>query len=117
MRVLVCGGRHYANRTKVYEVLDALHGSSVTGNISLIVTGCAPGADTLAQDWATIRKVDLEGYPANWKQDGKAAGPIRNRRMLEKGKPDLVVAFPGDRGTANMALLAKNAGVPVRFVT
>jgi hypothetical protein len=34
--------------------------------------------------------------------DGRAAGPRRNQRMLEDFRPDLVVAFPGGRGTAYM---------------
>jgi predicted Rossmann-fold nucleotide-binding protein len=34
--------------------------------------------------------------------------------MLSEGKPDLVIAFPGGRGTADMIRQAKEAGVPVR---
>jgi formate dehydrogenase assembly factor FdhD len=34
---------------------------------------------------------------------------------LSKGKPDLVVAFPGGRGTADMVRKAQTAGVPVHF--
>jgi hypothetical protein len=41
-------------------------------------------------------------FPANWKVYGRAAGPIRNMKMLLEGKPDLVVAFPGGIGTADM---------------
>lgn len=48
--------------------------------------------------------------------EGKAAGPIRNQRMLDDGKPDRVLAFPGGRGTANMVKLAKAAGVPVHEI-
>jgi hypothetical protein len=44
-------------------------------------------------------------------------GPIRNKQMLEEGKPDLMVAFPGERGTANMCKQAREAGVPVMVVT
>jgi hypothetical protein len=39
---------------------------------------------------------------AEWERLGRKAGPIRNQRMLEEGKPDLVVAFPGGTGTAGM---------------
>ncbi|MEM9912925.1 MAG: hypothetical protein AAF922_19365 [Pseudomonadota bacterium] len=44
---------------------------------------------------------------------GRAAGPIRNKEMLDEGCPDLVVAFPGGRGTANMVKQAQAAGVEV----
>ena len=55
-------------------------------------------------------------FPAEWKKHGKAAGPIRNRKMLQDGKPDLVLAFPGGRGTANMVELATDAGIRVMHV-
>jgi hypothetical protein len=48
---------------------------------------------------------------------GKAAGPIRNQRMIDEGKPDLVIAFPGGRGTADMVSRAKKAGIPVQEIT
>jgi hypothetical protein len=59
--------------------------------------------------------VPIDVYVAQWKKHGRAAGPIRNQRMLDKGKPDLVVAFPGGRGTADMIRRAERAGVPVRI--
>ena len=55
-------------------------------------------------------------YPADWDKHGKAAGPIRNKQMIDEGKPDLVIAFPGGRGTAGAVRLAKFAGVTVRVV-
>ena len=82
--------------------------------ISCLVHGAAHGADTLAGEWAKIRGVPVEVYPAEWTTFGRAAGPIRNKRMLVQGKPDSVVAFPGGLGTAGMVRLATQAGVPVR---
>jgi YspA, cpYpsA-related SLOG family len=78
-----------------------------------IISGMAKGADSAAADWAIINYAQLEEYPANWKTHGKSAGFIRNRQMLEEGKPDMVVAFPGGKGTAMMVDIAKKAGVPV----
>lgn len=72
--------------------------------------------DRLAHDWALAVKVKGATYCANWTRDGKAAGPIRNQRMIDEGKPDLVVAFPGGRGTADMVRRAKAAGVKVMEV-
>ena len=43
----------------------------------------------------------------------RGAGPERNARMLAEGRPDLVVAFPGGTGTADMVRRAKAAGVRV----
>ena len=112
MRVLVCGGRDFADFAMACRTLDELHAETP---ISVVIHGAARGADTMAESWARSRGVAYERYPADWDRDGRAAGPIRNRRMLVEGKPDLVVAFPGGRGTANMVEQAAKAGVRVHF--
>lgn len=109
MKVLVCGGRHYADRQKVYKILDTLQPTC-------IVTGMAPGADTLAWDWAKARGIPTEEYPADWKKHGRSAGPIRNAKMLQESKPKLVVAFPGGSGTAHMVRISREAHVPVKKI-
>lgn len=110
IRVLVCGGRDYANYDRVCEVLDSIHAK--TPGIQAIIHGNARGADTLAHRWALGRGVGGWACPANWSRDGKRAGPLRNQRMLGH-RPDLVVAFPGGRGTADMVSRARKAGVAV----
>lgn len=113
MRVLVCGGRDFENREWLYRVLDELH---VERAIEVIIQGGARGADWMARDWARSRMVEGKTYEADWKKHGKAAGPKRNAVMLAEGKPDLVVAFPGGRGTADMVEKAEAAGVAVHDV-
>jgi hypothetical protein len=53
-------------------------------------------------------------YKAEWDKHGRAAGPIRNQQMLDDGKPDLVLAFAGGRGTDDMCRRAREAGIEVR---
>ena len=110
MRVLVCGGRNYSDREQLFRVLDDLHGNAP---LSVLIHGAAAGADTLAGNWAESRGVPMLPFPADWHRHGRAAGPIRNMQMLDDGIPDLVVAFPGGRGTANMLKQARQAGVQV----
>lgn len=109
-RVLVCGGRDYGDRDQLFRVLDAAH---LANPIVCLIHGAARGADQLAGDWALDRDVLCTGYAADWERDGRAAGPIRNQKMLDTGKPDMVIAFPGGRGTADMIRKAEAAGVPV----
>ncbi len=52
-------------------------------------------------------------FHAAWKQHGRAAGPIRNEEMLFLGRPDGVLAMPGDKGTRHMVDIASREGVPV----
>lgn len=112
MRVLVTGGRNYDDSRRVSQVLDKLHREAV---ISVIIEGGAHGADRLAREWAghPYGCGKVETYEADWENQGRFAGPMRNQRMLDEGKPDLVIAFPGGRGTADMCRKARKAGVQV----
>jgi hypothetical protein len=109
-RILVCGGREFADKGRVFTVLDYYRETS--GGFMVVIHGAARGADSLAGEWATTRGIPVEAYPANWERDGRRAGPIRNAQMLREGKPTVVIAFPGGRGTADMIAQAKRAGVP-----
>jgi hypothetical protein len=112
MRVLVCGCRHWTDESAISRELDSL-GSEV----SLVIHGGAKGADTLAGRAADTLGVEVDVYHADWDFYGRSAGPIRNKRMLVDGRPDLVLAFHPDidasRGTKNMVKNARAAGVRV----
>ncbi len=110
MRLLVCGGRDFNDRAAIGAALDAVHRRK---GIELVIQGGAQGADRWAAEWARATGVPVETFEADWAAHDKAAGPIRNRRMLVEGKPDGVLAFPGNRGTADMVKQADRAGVPV----
>ncbi len=108
--VLVCGGRDYNNYVIVDATLTQLDESF---NIHTIVHGDARGADRMGERWARANKVPFEAYPAKWELHGKGAGPIRNQQMLDEEHIDLVVAFPGGSGTADMIKRALENGVAV----
>lgn len=108
--VLVCGGRDYENRDWLFSVLNLAHAANP---IKLLIHGGASGADDLAGQWARHVGVAWKAYPAAWKSEGKAAGPRRNQRMIDEGKPDMVIAFPGGAGTADMVRRAERADIPV----
>lgn len=111
MRILVTGGRDYANANVVQMSLDAVHRKR---GITLLIEGGALGADRLSRAWAISRKVPYVTEEAEWAKYGRAiAGKLRNGVMLAKHKPDVVVAFPGGSGTADMIAKAEAAGVPV----
>jgi hypothetical protein len=116
MRLLVCGGRDYYDFHKIELELDVLHGLKP---VSLVIQGEASGVDKIAKQWAEYNGISTLDFPARWRNilpNGRYnpnAGPERNQRMLDEGKPDLVVAFPGGKGTANMVKLAQAAGIEV----
>lgn len=106
-RVLVCGGRGFSGSHVIFSELDKLK------SVDLVIHGGASGADRIAGKWAEARGIPCMCFPAPWRHYGNHAGPIRNGWMLDLGKPDLVMAFPGGRGTADMVRRAEEHGVPV----
>lgn len=106
MTIVVCGGRDYADAERVDRVLTLLM------PFDRVLQGGATGADQLARRWCELVDVECVDVEANWDEYGKAAGPIRNQAMIEM-RPDVVLAFPGGRGTADMVLRARKAGVLV----
>ena len=72
-----------------------------------IHSGHCKGVDLMGEQYAKEKGLLLEVYPAEWKKYGKAAGPIRNKQMVEKA--DIVIAFVCERakGTKNLIAQAK----------
>lgn len=113
MKVLVCGGREYKNLNRVHQELDLIR---ETHKITQIISGGARGADNLAELYAKNKNIPCRIFPANWDKYGKKAGYIRNKQMVDEGKPDFVVAFPGGTGTQMMISIAESADIPVHVV-
>jgi hypothetical protein len=110
MKVIVCGGRTFLNYDALERFMDMIN---AIWRISLVIHGDARGADTLAKVWANRHHIDQQPFPADWNKYHNGAGPIRNKQMLDEGKPELVIAFPGGRGTTDMRKQAHRAGVTV----
>lgn len=107
MKIIVCGGRAYANKEFLFRYLDGFHKEH---KVRILIHGGAGGADTLAGEWAWQRWVTCRVYHADWAKYGKAAGPIRNKEMLGE-KPHFVLAFPGGAGTEDMCRQSEQVGV------
>jgi hypothetical protein len=110
MIVAVTGGRHYANLPHVSDVLNELHARS---KITLIVNGGCTGADHLSTLWARSRGISYCLWPANFDYYGKGGGPRRNQAMLSVMKPEILVVFPGNDGTANCKRIAGDLDIPI----
>lgn len=110
--VLVCGGRNYSDKMKLGRTLYDFH-MSAKGPITKLVHGAASGADSLAGAWAEGRNIEQCIYPANWIEHGRSAGPKRNALMLREEAVDVVIAFPGGRGTDDMKARARRQKIEV----
>jgi hypothetical protein len=121
LRLLVCGSRHWSDARLLAQVIDQIvteHGRGRPGVV--VIEGAARGADRLAGELARARGWQLEEYSADWRGEGRAAGPRRNARMLREGRPERVIAFTDNLttspGTTDMVQRARAAGVPVLLV-
>ena len=143
MRILVCGGRNFGHvirtkaltedepaetqaRLKEYQYIQTVLNAAVLAYSKerndydnwlptdiTIIEGAATGVDSAAADFAICNYCHVVEYPADWAKHGHAAGPIRNKKMVDEGKPDLVIAFPGGKGTENMVGYANIMGIKV----
>jgi hypothetical protein len=117
MRLLVCGDRNWKDKGLINKVLLSYWMDAPWETLT-IIHGCAKGVDSLAGEIGKENSQKILEFPAQWDKFGKSAGPIRNQQMLDKGKPDLVLAFHDNieesKGTKDMVNRAKNAGLEVR---
>lgn len=126
MKVLVSGSRNFSDRELFNKTLDEIHGGEPTRNIKTLIHGGARGADSMCWGWVLSRnkgccderQLGCDQYHADWTKYGKSAGILRNIAMLEKGKPDMVVAFwdGTSRGTKHMIDIAQKAGVETKVI-
>lgn len=109
--VLVTGGRDYRDVAAVYRALDPL-------KPTVVIHGDAGGADAIADQWARLHGVQPIALPALWEWFKKSAGPIRNTNLVELAVKlgAVVVAFPGNSGTADCVRKAREAGLTVHVV-
>jgi hypothetical protein len=108
MRVIIAGGRDYHNYN---TVLDAI--VECNFNIQTVVSGGAKGVDALGEKYAVDADVKLVVYPADWEKNGRAAGPIRNRKMAENADALIAIWDGKSRGTKNMIETATKLGLLV----
>ena len=111
MRVLICGDRNWTDVKAIEDYVRTLPKDTV------VIEGEASGADSIARRVAEKYGLKVVAYVAQWTTYGRAAGPIRNRQMLEEGKPDIVVAFHNNiessKGTKNCLRQAEALGIKI----
>lgn len=110
MRVLVTGSRDWSD----YETIRAALAAYDIPDAILVVGDCPTGADIIARQLWYFRQ---EVFAADWKQYGRAAGPIRNQAMVDSGA-DVCLAFirNGSKGATHCANAAMKAKIPTIIV-
>ncbi len=111
------GSRHFEDRAKVERELELRRAAQ--GRTLIVVVGdCPTGVDLFVRQWCTTHSVPCAVWDAEWERFGPAAGPRRNRRMVDAyGDIKECLAFfqPGaaNRGTTDCARYAAKRGIRV----
>jgi hypothetical protein len=113
--VLVSGDRDWTDTELTLQRLLTLPIDTV------LVHGGAPGLDLIAAEIGKYLGFTIYKEPAKWKLYGRAAGPIRNERMYDIYKPDILLAFHGNiarsRGTKHMVKYVLPTNTPIELFT
>ncbi len=119
-RIIVAGGRDFTDYAILSQTLDVVLKRYTLHEVQ-IMSGCCRGADAMGERYAREHGIPVVRFPADWKAYGKAAGPIRNRKMAEYASEGegVLVAFwdGGSLGTASMIRLAKKTGLQTKIIT
>lgn len=117
-RILICGDRNWSNKKRLFDVMISIIRKHDT---ECIIEGEARGADLMGKEFAEYYRLLVHKYPADWTKFGRTAGMIRNKQMLDEGKPTMVIGFHNDisssKGTKNMLDISKKAGIKTLIVT
>ena len=119
LMVLVTGGRCFVEEFPIHDALDRIEAlcDAAPRRLELaVLQGGAAGADRIAREWAWHNNIRIITERADWTRLGKAAGPLRNQRMIDKYQPDICLAFPSDPigpGTADTMQRCRAAAIPV----
>jgi hypothetical protein len=112
-KVIVAGSRTFEDDLFMASVLDHLLARKLPD--VTIISGCAPGADTLGEGYARKRGLACERMPADWSK-GKGAGPRRNQEMVDVAQAAVFFWDGSSRGTADCIRRAEAAGLQVRVI-
>lgn len=110
MRLMLCGGRHFEDVQVIQQELARLHAEQP---VTVLIHGSASGLGAAAEAWARRNDIHIVRYPPNWELHGKKAESMRNAFMIQDSRPDLVLAFPGGRHTADLVRRAGAANIAV----
>lgn len=116
-RILITGSRTWESKEAIYLAIFnwVKENCPVQEEIIIVHGDASRGADRMARDVARdVPWLEEEPHPADWENEGRAAGFIRNQLMVDLGA-DVCLAFikDGSKGATHTAGQATKAGIPV----
>jgi hypothetical protein len=112
MKLIIAGSRSITDYDTVQPEFDrALDDMNWTPD--LIVSGGAPGIDTLGERYGKENEIYIQIFPAKWDEYGKAAGPQRNAQMVEYADKLLAIWDGKSPGTKDIIQKAHTSDMPI----
>lgn len=114
MKLAIVGSRNFNDYHKFKREINSLRNSYL---ITKILSGCAKGADTFAEIYATENNLQFEKYTANWKEFQKSAGPKRNE-LIANDCDTLIAFWDGkSKGTLDTINKTKKLNKEVKIIS
>jgi predicted Rossmann-fold nucleotide-binding protein len=116
MKVVIAGSRSIASQDTVWYAIESTEKDLVARHreiIHMVVSGGAYGVDKLGEEWALEHGVPVVRFTPDWGTHGKAAGPIRNRQMVDYADAVIAVWDGRSRGTKSTIDYARRKGKPL----
>ena len=107
-KIVIGGCRDYNNYELFKSHLDEIIESEKDEII--IISGHCSGVDLMGERYAEENSFKVEIFLPEWEKYGRAAGPIRNRKMVNTS--DIVIAFwdGKSKGTKSLISYAEKVG-------
>ena len=115
-KLIVAGGRDFNDAKLLSDTLHKVAEDAGERFAISVVSGMAPGADSLAYVFAKSLGITCYPFPAQWSTHGKQAGPIRNKQMAEFSDGLLAFWDGKSKGTEHMIEIMRAMGKPVHVV-
>lgn len=116
LRFVIAGSRHFNDYKRLKNELDIIFRFyNVKAEITIISGGCR-GADALGERYARENGIPLEIFEAEWDKYGRAAGPIRNEKMVEYSSAVICFWDNKSRGTFSLIKLANKHKKPIKII-
>lgn len=115
--MLITGSRNWPYRMVVEHAIDTVQIARRFWPITVMHGGCRTGADEMAHNYAVRLGLAVDQHNADWARYDRAAGPIRNREMVDKLSLSLwpiCISFILDnsRGSRGTLELVQNRHLP-----
>lgn len=111
MRTIIAGSRDITDYDLVVKGIEDSH-----FDIDEIVSGGYRGVDALGERWAKENFVKLTIFNADWNTYGKAAGPMRNKKMVDYAEALIAFRLGDSRGTNDVIKQANKRGLRVYII-